>query len=314
VIAASRAFGSAAALIAALSLAGLMASCAVGRRDAPAENTPVEAGESIEASESSEAIKSIESTARAPEPSARPKPAQREAVDGVAPPQRPPNWTALTPLVRVDRDARMVEFDAVAVLDVGFLEQLVCMVGTREHESIFAFEGKPSEVHAALLVVGAEPGRPGRWREVALADGSVTIEGVPAEGTEVALEVELPDGSVRPIEWFMRASPISSTTNAAPPSRFVFAGSRFLRNPRTQEERYAADGSGSLVGLVTFGDETIGAVEVIPDSAQAAAPVWEVFSERVPAPGTRVKIRARPRASVDPRTPSGDSATDRSAP
>jgi hypothetical protein len=304
VIAASRAFGRAAALIAALSLAGPMASCAVERREAPAENTPVEVVEVVE---------SIESTTRAPEPPARSEPAQREAVDGVAPP-RPPNWTALTPLVRVDRDARMVEFDAVAVLDVGFLEQLVCMVGTREHESIFAFEGKPSEVHAALLVVGAEPGRPGRWREVAQADGAVTIEGVPAEGTEVALEVELPDGSVRPIEWFMRASPISSTTNAAPPARFVFAGSRFLRNPRTQEERYAADGSGSLVGLVTFGDETIGAVEVIPDSAQAAAPVWEVFSERVPAPGTRVKIRARPRASVDPRTPSGDSATDRSAP
>ena len=304
-IAASRAFGSAAALIAALSLAGPMASCAVERREAPAENTPVEVVETVE---------SIESTTRAPEPPARSEPAQREAVDGVAPPPRPPNWTALTPLVRVDRDARMVEFDAVAVLDVGFLEQLVCMVGTREHESIFAFEGKPSEVHAALLVVGAEPGRPGRWREVAQADGAVTIEGVPAEGTEVALEVELPDGSVRPIEWFMRASPISSTTNAAPPARFVFAGSRFLRNPRTQEERYAADGSGSLVGLVTFGDETIGAVEVIPDSAQAAAPVWEVFSERVPAPGTRVKIRARPRASVDPRTPSGESATDRSAP
>ena len=135
-IAASRAFGSAAALIAALSLAGLMASCAVERRDAPAENTTVEASEAIEsseASEASEAIKSTESTARAPEPSARPKPAQREAVDWVAPPQRPPNWTALTPLVRVDRDARMVEFDAVAVLDVGFLEQLVCMVGTREH-------------------------------------------------------------------------------------------------------------------------------------------------------------------------------------
>ena len=304
-IAASRAFGRAAALIAALSLAGPMASCAVERREAPAENTPVEVVETVE---------SIESTTRAPEPPARSEPAQREAVDEVAAPPHLPNWTALTPLVRVDRDARMVEFDAVAVLDVGFLEQLVCMVGTREHESIFAFEGKPSEVHAALLVVGAEPGRPGRWREVAQADGAVTIEGVPAEGTEVALEVELPDGSVRPIEWFMRASPISSTTNAAPPARFVFAGSRFLRNPRTQEERYAADGSGSLVGLVTFGDETIGAVEVIPDSAQAAAPVWEVFSERVPAPGTRVKIRARPRASVDPRTPSGDSATDRSAP
>ena len=221
---------------------------------------------------------------------------------------RAPAWTALTPLVRVDRAARTVEFDAVAVLDVGFLEQLVCTVGTREHESIFAFEGRPSEVHAALLLVGAEPGRPGRWREVPSADGPATIEAVPPEGTELALEVQLPDGAVRPIEWFVRASPISHATNAAPPSRFVFAGSRFLRNQRTQEERYAADGSGSLVGLVTFGDETIGAIEVIPDSAQAATPVWEVFSERVPALGTRVKIRARPSARAEPRTPSEDSA------
>jgi hypothetical protein len=91
----------------------------------------------------------------------------------------------------------------------------------------------------------------------------------------------------------------------------VFAGSRFVRNPRTQEERYEADGSGSLVGLVTFGDETIGAVEVIPDSAQVASPVWEIFPERVPAPGTRVKLRIVPRISLTARPPSGDTAPPR---
>ena len=63
------------------------------------------------------------------------------------------------------------------------------------------------------------------------------------------------------------------------------------RDRRTGVERYVADGSGSLVGLVTFGDETIGALEVIPDSASAAQPMWEVWSERMPPMGSRVQVR-----------------------
>jgi len=291
VIAVRRACGRALATAASLSLAGSMASCAAERRDAPVDDPSME-------STSMESTSMKSTSMESPRAEAAPaRPAEDEAVHEVAAPPHAPTWTALTQLVRVDRDARVVEFDAVAVLDVGFLEQVVCMVGTREHESIFAFEGKPSEVHAALLLVGAEAGRPGRWREVAASDGTIAIEGVPPDGAELAIEVGLPDGGTRPIEWFMRASPISGATDAAPPSRFVFGGSRFVRNTRTGEERYAADGSGSLIGLVTFGDETIGAIEVIPDSAQAAAPVWEVFTERVPAPGTRVKIRLRPRVA-----------------
>ena len=42
----------------------------------------------------------------------------------------------------------------------GWLEQVACMVGTREHESLVVVEAKPSEVHAALLLLGLEPGTP----------------------------------------------------------------------------------------------------------------------------------------------------------
>jgi hypothetical protein len=42
---------------------------------------------------------------------------------------------------------------------------------------------------------------------------------------------------------------------------------------------------------VTFGDETVGATEVLPDQASAASPIWEVFTERMPEPGTKVTIR-----------------------
>ena len=86
-------------------------------------------------------------------------------------------------------------------------------------------------------------------------------------------------------------APIDATTAANPaPARFVFGGSRFQTDRKSGRERYLADGSGSLIGLVTFGDETIGAAEVVPDQAGVATPTWEVFSERMPTPGTRVTI------------------------
>jgi hypothetical protein len=62
---------------------------------------------------------------------------------------------------------------------------------------------------------------------------------------------------------------------------------------KAQREYYAADASGSLIGLVTFGDETIGAVAVIPDQVEVSPAMWEVFVGRMPAPGTAVTIEVR---------------------
>ena len=215
----------------------------------------------------------------------------------------PSAWTQLSPKIRVNRSVGAVEFDAVSVLQTGFLEQLVCTVGTREHESLFAFEGKPSEIHAALLLAGLVPGAPGRWREVPRADGGFDIESIAPTGDELSVRVVLADGAEHPIDYFVRASPAGSTDPSHhAPSRFVFAGSRFHTDRKTGKERYVADGSGSLIGLVTFGDETIGALEVIPDQTSAAQPIWEVFSERMPAPGAAVRIsitKARPVASTE---------------
>ena len=56
-----------------------------------------------------------------------------------------------------------------------------------------------------------------------------------------------------------------------PNSPWVFAGSRFEPNPAWMEqpgEHYVADLTGSIVGLVTFGDETVGFFEVIADASR----------------------------------------------
>lgn len=220
-------------------------------------------------------------------------PSPREAVPGGGGASQ---WSAVSASIRVNRVDRAVEFDAVAVLRTGFLEEYVCTVGTREHESLFAFDGKASEIHAALLLAGLEPGAPGRWRTAAANDGEFALERVPPTGAPVAVSVLLPDGRELTLDHFVRAAPLPGAAAAVgqvPPREFVFAGSRFVRSRRTAEERYAADGSGSLIGLVTFGDETIGPVEVIADQASVSEPLWEAFTERMPDPGTKVRVRIR---------------------
>jgi hypothetical protein len=219
----------------------------------------------------------------------------------------------------VDRARGIVECAIVSVLEVGFLEQYVCSPSTREHESLFVFDGKASELHAALLLAGFAPGSPGSWREVAPAPqgdaagageaaANQRFEVVPPTGERIAISVVMPDGIERELPYFVRPSPLSQAADARPPSAFVFAGSRFRTDRRTGIERYLADGSGSVVGLVTFGDETIAALDVLPDQAAVSDPVWEVYSERMPKPGTRLTLRLAP---VDRRAPSGRRAPRR---
>ena len=226
-------------------------------------------------------------------------PTGADAVPAASPAGAPVEWIEIAPRVRVDRASRTVEFEALVVLDTGFLEQFVCTEGTREHESLFVFEGAASSVHAALLLAGFTAGSPGRWVERQDA-GELRFEGVAPTGSELRIEVRLPDGTTRPIDWFIRPAPIgdgaertAAGAQSATRWQFVFGGSRFRTDRRTGNERYIADGSGSLVGLVTFGDETIGPREVLPDQASVSSPMWEVWTERMPPLGTRVTVVVR---------------------
>jgi hypothetical protein len=219
------------------------------------------------------------------------KPAANAAA-GNATPSTASVWTELSPRIRINRAEVALEFTATAVIETGFLEEYVCTVGTREHESLFAFDGKASEIHAAMLLAGFVPGEPGRWREVPTDDGSLKLELNQPSGSDVRITVRLPDGVEHPPEWFVRRAPIDEggAQDSSPPSRFRFAGSRFRTDRRSGREFYLADGSGSLIGLVTFGDEVIAPIDIIPDQVSAAQPIWEVFSERMPKPGTAVTI------------------------
>ena len=49
------------------------------------------------------------------------------------------------------------------MLREGPLEHLLCLKGTKEHEAILATDAQPRQIHAGLLLTGAEPGHPVRF-------------------------------------------------------------------------------------------------------------------------------------------------------
>jgi hypothetical protein len=195
--------------------------------------------------------------------------------------------------ITVLRDRPAVEIEAWACLESGWLEQIACSPNTREHESLVVVAAKPSNIHAALLMAGFEPGSPGRWiyeqdelRVVPPAGDRLDVF-VRYRRADTTEEVE------EPIANWIRDAEGQATF---PDDPWVFGGSAFIENPEWMGpgEHYVADMSGSIIGLVTFGDEVIGYSRVLSDQAAIQPPQWEVRSDHVPAVGTPVTLILRP--------------------
>ena len=207
-----------------------------------------------------------------------------------APPPTIDNLIMLPGGIVVDRSAPEVRVPASTAIDVGWLEQVVCSRNTRDHEALFVVDVPPSAVHAALLLIGLEPGSPGRWAfEEIEGTANVVVRRIPPVGDQVDIRVRYQsgDGTLRdhPVaDWIvgdggMREFPVVP---------WVFGGS-FLSGP-AGAAAYAADRSGSLVGLVTFGDEVLGLESVLSDQLSVDAAEWEVRTSAVLAPGTEVVL------------------------
>ncbi len=168
----------------------------------------------------------------------------------------------------------------------GFLEQLVCCKGTREHESLIVVNVAASHIHAALVAVGAHAGHPGIWSRDTSTANDLKLE--PPAGDLVSVRVEyVSDGVTHRHdlgEWIEDARHQDQFK-----SIFVFAGSHFEPDGRGGQ-RYTADVTGSIVGLVTFGDELVAYAKVIPDQADIATPRWQANTARIPPEASDVVL------------------------
>ena len=205
-------------------------------------------------------------------------------------------FVEILPGVRINREIRTVEFDAVVAMDCHhpetpdvYLEVVCCTPDTREHEALVVTTVRPSSIHAALLALGAEPGRPGGWRRE--GDGVVPVapEG---ERVRVWFITDTDDGGrtiSAPESWIVRRETRRPLALEAPESGWVFAGSR-MREFRGREV-YDADGTGQLIGLHTFGSETLAWTRVESPEASVQEPLWLANSDTVPEIGTPVTVR-----------------------
>ncbi len=201
------------------------------------------------------------------------------------------------PGVRIDVARGVVEFDGVVPIDVQneasprvFLELLACSRDTREHESLVVTEVKPSVIHAAMLAVGLVPGAPGAysWQGERVAatppNGAEVRVVVLVERNEIWIEESLADWAVN-----VRDKASLRSVLEAEGKGFVFSGS--MTTTRGGVTRYLADGGGTIIGLTSFGTETVAPELMYNPDAGAEEPEWIADRAKVPPFNTRVKVR-----------------------
>lgn len=239
---------------------------------------------------------------------ARPSGAQVEIVSDqpgrAAPPAPMPlELRELFPGVRADVRQRVVEFDArtspLLAADPRapnfYIETLVCLPDSREHESLLVTEIKPSHLHAAMLAAGFAPGSPGLFK-------FENNRFVPVDPTGDRLSVEFvyegAGGTMRaidPREW-MRHHATGALFGFDGPDEgraWVFAGSRMRAAPDGRAV-YEADGVGVVIGLCCFGSEVIAWSRAFSPDAAVDEPAWIARFDDIPAPRTPVRVRLRP--------------------
>lgn len=119
--------------------------------------------------------------------------------------------------------------------------------GQKAHETVVTFEVTPSEVHKALEGLGLKPGKPAKGGEAV------------ASGPEVKVFLELPGlGGVSKRTPIERALVDKKTGKSMPNLKWLFTGSVTKQpDPAKPDMVYAADLTGTLIGVFPVTDETV---------------------------------------------------------
>jgi len=198
------------------------------------------------------------------------------------PVDRHPELRRLSPTeeVWIDREAKRVVVGGRVALDKGLLEFFACPEGTKEHESVVAVSASARLVHAALLAIGLEPGKP----------VSFDPEYRPAMGPRIRVTMRWTDTEGRSQEADGRQWIRNTRTGKTLETDWVFAGSAFWTDPTDGQEYYQADG-GDLICVSNFPTATLDLP--IESSQSNEALLFEVNEDRVPKVGTVVEMELR---------------------
>lgn len=196
--------------------------------------------------------------------------------------------------VWIDTKRKMVIMDGEICLRKGSLEMFACLRGTKEHESVVAVATDAYVVHAGLLAIGAEQGRPVEFDP----------EYRPPSGQKIEVLIQWKDAEnklhTRKAQDWVRDARNKKVMNYD----WVFPGSYFWKDvsieavQKAKEEGidpdtlpgkmvYAAEG-GELICVSNFKSSMM---DLPVASTDANNDLWfEAFTENIPAEGTKVRL------------------------
>ncbi|QDV56435.1 YdjY domain-containing protein [Rosistilla oblonga] len=191
----------------------------------------------------------------------------------------PKGATRLAPDARlwIDKPNRRVIVDGYVAVQEGLLEMFACPAGTKEHESAVAVLARSQYVHAALLAVGATPGRPVQFQP----------KFSPPTGDRIAIWVLWRDKEgkrhrAKAQEWICKTG-----TKEQLNTDFVFAGSQWWTDPRSGRDFYSAD-DGDLICVSNFASATLDVP--IESSKDAEYLEFSACTENMPPRGTPIRM------------------------
>lgn len=201
--------------------------------------------------------------------------------------------------VVVDYDANAVEVAGFVPIDAHqestpdvMLELIAEAHGVRDFEALIKLNAEARQVHAALLLLGLEPGSAG-YIEVVGPDKP--LKRIDPTGPELSVRLRYKkDGETiteDPATWIKNSETGELFSELSP--RFYFGGSSM--RTFAGEEWYMARAEGTVVGLCTFGTElggteTVGCTPVLSPHSDMGDPVWFAVNERIPKFGTEMTL------------------------
>jgi len=177
---------------------------------------------------------------------------------------------------------RRILVKAQVCLRMGQLEQFLTRKRTKEHEAILAADVDAREIHAALLLAGAEAGSPVKFAP----------KYEQARGTPIRVSVQFEkDGKkvTLPAQQWIR----HIKTKKDMEHDWVFAGSKLLADPfDAKKQPFYAANDGDVICLSNF--ETAMLDLPIPSTGDNDDLFFEANTDRIPALETSVTVILEP--------------------
>ena len=170
----------------------------------------------------------------------------------------------------------------------GPLELFLCKKGTTEHEAIVRLDADMRFVHLALEAAGAKPGTPTQFVDPKTEEAKWKA----ATGTKVKVLVHYTrDGKAytHPAqEWIL-----DKTTKKPMAHQWVFAGSRFMKNPdRPEDPEYYCANNGEVIAISNFTDSMLDIPVRVSDAADELN--FEAVTKKIPPLGSGVWVILEP--------------------